>query len=356
MTRRALGGGRVAALIGTCWVAVVGALGVVLGPAPAWADDPPIDIDKHVPYVDGGSPNQTVDIYRQDGDATGRPAIVMVHGGGFAGGSPDDLSRAARLAAEQGWVTFNLDYRATSQLGTDGQAWPTELEDVQTGVRWVAAHAREYGADPDRMAMLGASAGGTLAGLAAADTAAGIGALALWSAPTDLASLVPDASGVPPACGSNQQCLEFWRNPWVTNLFGCAPDVCPADYEAASLLAHATTLPASFVANATEEIVPLDQAVQLEAAVRGVGTTATLETVSGSRHAQTYLESVWNETMTFLAEGIGVDAPDPIDFGDPLIEPGWATAAVLVAVVGIGAVVVARIRNDRSRRRVDGSR
>jgi acetyl esterase/lipase len=333
-------------------IAVVGMLGALVGglaPTAALADDPPIDIDKHVPYVADGSPHQTVDIYRQEGEATGRPAIVMVHGGGFAGGSPDDLSRAARLAAEQGWVTFSLDYRTTSQLGTEGQAWPAELDDVRTGVQWVKAHAREYGADPTRLSMLGASAGGTLAGLAAADPTSTVGALALWSAPTDLAPLVPDASGVPPACGENSQCVEFWRNPWVTNLFGCTPEECPTKYAEASLIDHASALPTSFIANATDEIVPLDQAERLENAVRAAGTTTQLDTVSGTRHAQTYLEPVWNDTIAFLAEGIGVEVPEPVDFSDSPFDRGWAKVAVLAAVVGVGVAVVARIRRDRSR-------
>jgi acetyl esterase/lipase len=327
----------------------MGALVGVLSAPPAIADDPPIDVDKRVPYVADGSPNQTVDIYRQEGDATGRPTIVMVHGGGFAGGSPDDLSRAARLAAEQGWVTFSLDYRTTSQLGTDGQAWPTELDDVRAGLQWVKAHASEYGADPNRLSMLGASAGGTLAGLAAADATSDVGALALWSAPTDLAPLVPDASGVPPACGTNTQCVEFWRNPWVTNLLGCTPEECPTTYAEASLVDHASALPTSFIANATDEIVPLDQAERLEGEVRGAGTTTRLDTVSGTRHAQTYLESVWNDTIAFLAEGIGVEAPEPVDFSDSLIDRGWVKVAVLATVVGVGVAVVARIRQDRSR-------
>jgi acetyl esterase/lipase len=323
---------------------------VVLTPSLARADDPPIDIDKHVPYLVGATPNQTVDIYRRAGEATGRPAIVMVHGGGFAGGSPDDLSRAARLAAEQGWVTFNLDYRATSQLGTDGQAWPAELDDVRAGVQWVQAHAHEYGADPARLSILGASAGGTLAGLAAADRTTDIGAAALWSAPTDLAALVPDATGVPPACGDNIQCVEFWRNPWVTNLFGCTPEQCPDKYATASLVDQGSALPPSFLANATEEIVPLDQAERLGSAVLAAGSSTQIETVIGSRHAQTYLESVWNETMAFLAEAIGVDPPEPIDFDDGILDPRLLTAAVLALVVGaVVAVALSAAARDRSR-------
>jgi acetyl esterase len=335
--------------------AAAAVLAVVVGMTTSALAGPPstaIAVDKHIPYVTGGTPNQTLDIYRQEGPAEGRPVLVAVHGGGFAGGNPDDLSREARLAAEQGWVTFNLDYRATIQLGTEGQAWPTEVDDVKAGVRWVRDHATEYGADPNQLAMLGGSAGGTLAGLAAADPTLRVHALAVWSAPTDLAPLVPDGSGVPPACGANTQCLEFWRNPWVTNLFGCTPDVCPADYEEASLVNHAESLPATFIANGTEEIVPLDQAHRLDAAVHAARETTELQVVPGARHAQTYTESVWNDTMPFLAKGVGAPVPEAIDFADSPFDLGWGSVAILVAVVGIVVAVVARIVSDRSRGRV----
>jgi hypothetical protein len=154
---------------------------------------------------------------------------------------------------------------------------------------------------------------------------------------------------VPPACGKNTQCAEFWRNPWVTNLFGCTPEECPTKYGEASLVDRADALPASFIANATDEIVPLSQAERLEAAVRSGGTATQLDTVSGTRHAQTYLESVWNDTIAFLAEGIGVEVPEPVDFSDSLVDRGWVKVALLAAVVGVGVAVVARIRGGRSR-------
>ena len=335
--------------------AAAAVLAVVLGMASGALAGPPstiVTIDKHIPYVTGGTPNQTLDIYRQAGPADGRPVLVTVHGGGFAGGSTDDLSRPARLAANQGWVVFNIDYRATIQLGTEGQAWPTELDDVKAATGWVREHATEYGGDPNQLAMLGGSAGGTLAGLAAADPSLHVLALALWSAPTDLAPLVPDSSGVPPACGENTQCLEFWRNPWITNMFGCTPEVCPAQYDAASLVNRAKSLPPSFISNATEEIVPLDQAKRLDSAVRAAGTTTELQVVTGARHAQTYTESVWNDTMPFLAKEVGAPEPDAIHFADSPFDFGWATVAILVAVVSIVVAVVARIASDRSRGRV----
>lgn len=314
-------------------------------PAHAGSD---VTVDDGVPYVSGGSPNQTVDVYRPSDGGTGRVALVLVHGGGFAGGSPDDLDRQARLAARQGWVAFNLDYRTTATLGASGAAWPAELEDVQAGLAWVRENAETYGADPDLVAVLGASAGGTLAALASGGPPRA-GALALWSAPTDLATLVPDASGAVPACGTNEQCTEFWRNPWVTNLLGCRPEECPDRYTAASPVAQAATLPASFIVNARSELVPLDQARSLHEALEAVGTTAELRVLSGARHAQTYADSVWNDTTAFLATQLGVPVPDPVDFDESPFGSSWTTIAIVVASIGIVVAVVLRVVSDRRR-------
>ena len=109
---------------------------------------------------------------------------------------------------------------------------------------------------------------------------------------------------------------------------------------------QAESLPPSFISNATAEIVPVDQARRLDSAVRAAGTKTELKIVAGARHAQTYTESVWNDTMPFLAE------PDAINFADSPFDLGWATVAIVVAVIGIVVAVVARIASDRSRGRV----
>lgn len=319
--------------------------------SPALAQDQPaITVDAGIPYVADAAPSQTLDVYRPAGTAAGRVALVLVHGGGFAGGSPDDVSRQARLAAQQGWVAFNVDYRTTSWLGTTGEAWPAERDDVRASVQWVRENATAYGADPQKIVLLGFSAGGTLAALVAADSSSRVRALATWSAPTDLTTLVASGDGVP-ACGENVQCADFWRNPWVTNFLGCTPAECPDRFQAASPLVQAPSMPPSFVANARNEIVPLDQAEMFANALHANRIDATLHVVPGSRHAHGYTDTVWNETIPFLASAVGVPAPEPIDFGDWPLDRAWATLAIVFAVVLVAAAIVVRVVTDRRRSR-----
>ncbi len=87
------------------------------------------------------------------------PAVVCFHGGCWMLGSPEshDLP-GARLCAEAGVAVLNLDYRLAPE-----NVFPDALMDCLAAVQWVARSGRGAGLDPDRLAVAGDSAGGTLA-------------------------------------------------------------------------------------------------------------------------------------------------------------------------------------------------
>ena len=91
--------------------------------------------------------------------AAGLPVLLYLHGGGFTIGSSathDILCRElARLA---GCMVVSLDYRLAPE-----HRFPTASHDAWDALTWLAAHAQELGADPQRIAVGGDSAGGTLA-------------------------------------------------------------------------------------------------------------------------------------------------------------------------------------------------
>jgi hypothetical protein len=137
----------------------------------------------------------------------------------------------------------------------------------------------------------------------------------------------------------------------VTNFLGCTPDQCPDRYDDASPVAQAATMPPTYIANGTTEIVPLQQAHALDDALAARHITTELREVPGSRHAFGYTDTVWNDTMAFLARGLGVPEPEPIDFGGPPFSLGLGTVLGLVAVVAIVVAVVARVAEGRNRGR-----
>lgn len=309
----------------------------------------PITVQGNLAY--GSAPGQTLDVYRPAAPGQDRPAVVLVHGGGWVGGGADDMATQATQAARQGWVVFNVNYRGTSTLGTHGQAWPTEVDDVREAITWAHDHAPEHTADPDRLAVLGASAGGNLVAVATADGLPGVKAQALWSAPTDLAELAPVDDRPPAACGDSKECQEFWMVGWVPGYLGCMPSACPDTYRAASpveVVGRGT--PPTYIVNSTDEIVPMSQAEELAKSLERAGVHHELRAVDGDRHAYDYNAEVWNDMMPFLADELGVPQPEPIDFSSSplgLDAPLLVTLAIaVILLVMLVAVAITRGRAD----------
>lgn len=88
--------------------------------------------------------------------------VIVVHGGSWNAGVRNDFPRWNRWLAEQGYAVFDIDYRLAPQPNLR-----TATGDVKCAVRWVKRRAADFGIDPERVALLGRSAGGHLALLAA---------------------------------------------------------------------------------------------------------------------------------------------------------------------------------------------
>jgi acetyl esterase/lipase len=112
----------------------------------------------------GAERKEKLDLYLPNGAArTDRPAVVFIHGGGFTGGDKAEYRSASVSAdlARAGYVVVSCNY----VLGTKTAAgvWPQNIADSRAAVRWVRAHAKELGVNPEKIAVAGGSAGGYLA-------------------------------------------------------------------------------------------------------------------------------------------------------------------------------------------------
>lgn len=101
------------------------------------------------------------DHYRPRGRQEPAPCVVFVHGGAWVGGDPSQAAGNALHLVRRGIATVAISYR----LAPD-HPFPAALHDVRRGLRWVRAHADVLGVDPDRLVLLGLSAGAHLAVLA----------------------------------------------------------------------------------------------------------------------------------------------------------------------------------------------
>ena len=116
-----------------------------------------------VPFL-GAHRKEKLDLYFPSGPKRlDRPAVVFIHGGGFTGGDKAEY-RSASVSADlcrAGYVVVSCNY----VLGPKDKpgVWPQNIADCRNAVRWVRAHAKELGVNPDKIAVAGGSAGGYLA-------------------------------------------------------------------------------------------------------------------------------------------------------------------------------------------------
>jgi dienelactone hydrolase len=126
--------------------------------------------------VTGATVPLLLDLYLPPSTApTPHPAIVVIHGGAFVGGSRSDYAGVADQWVARGYAVIAIDYRLDPNLNgphteADQLTAATDaIADAQESVRWLRAHAATYGIDTTRIAAAGDSAGGAIAlGLSAA--------------------------------------------------------------------------------------------------------------------------------------------------------------------------------------------
>lgn len=116
------------------------------------------------PY--GRGPRQSLDIWvPEDAKADDRlPVVVFFYGGGWDSGERDSYGFAGRALAQQGFVVVISDYRLVPKAH-----WPDFIEDSAAAVAWTHEHIAKLGGDPDRIALMGHSAGAYNAAMLALD-------------------------------------------------------------------------------------------------------------------------------------------------------------------------------------------
>jgi acetyl esterase/lipase len=267
--------------------------------APAVAQsDAGITVTKGVVYRSVDGEKLTLDAYLP---VTGRkrPAIVLIHGGGWQGGDKAHFTLEAQQLAQLGYAAFSVNYRLAPR-----HPYPAAVDDVQAAVRWLRApkQVKAYHLDSTRFGAIGGSAGGHLVSMLATlgdgslAKGARIKAAVSWSGVYDFSLF----DGFPlRLVGPGQLVLGF---------LGCQPGTpgCDSVERDASPVSHVDPSDASMLlVHSNLEFVPLNQATQMGGALDESGVAHDLVVLPGFRHANAYSADIWPQTVAFLEEHVG---------------------------------------------------
>ena len=244
----------------------------------------------------------TLDLYLPHPLPEGRlPLVVWIHGGGWRSGSKGRTRAPETLGT--GYAVASIDYRLTQEA-----TFPAQIHDCKAAVRWLRAHAEEYGFDPDRIGAWGSSAGGHLAALlgtsGGVETLEGsvgehlnessrVQAVCNFFGPTDLLTLLDQPSLLDHASPASPESLL---------LGGPA-----AENEALALLGSPISFvdrsdPPFFIAHGDEDpTVPIGQSLDFHSALLAEGVTSELQIVEGAKHGG-FPEEIYEEVKRFFDE------------------------------------------------------
>ncbi|WP_395741454.1 alpha/beta fold hydrolase [Prosthecobacter sp.] len=128
------------------------------------ADDA-VHIEKDVSYLPAER-KEKADLYLPADDGLKHPAVLIIHGGGWTGGSKGaarEINIGTTLASH-GYVCMSIDY-LLHDAKSPTPCWPQNLHDCKTAVRWLRANAERLHIDAAHIGVIGGSAGGHLAAM-----------------------------------------------------------------------------------------------------------------------------------------------------------------------------------------------
>jgi acetyl esterase/lipase len=273
-----------------------------------------------------------VDLYRPDHDSLDA-AVILLHGGGWMFGDRQDMADYAMQLAPSGFTAICAEYRLLGEA-----AWPAQITDVRDVVAWTLRKAPSLGVSPKKVAVLGLSAGGQLALLAAGtpreDPFGGedypdggkVAAVVSGFAPPELRLPEP---GDPPSP--------------VAALLG--PEASDASAMAASPISYiAPGFPPTLLLSGTRDaMVPYHAQLALFDALEAAGVPSDLRLYHGHTHEFTRLPSMLGPVMADVALFLKRAMVDPDHYAhenntlNPFAKPGFSPLPASAPPVGAPA-------------------
>lgn len=193
-----------------------------------------------------------------------RPVVLMIHGGGWANRSRDDMDGISRKLMQQGYAIFNVNYRFAPRY-----TYPAQLHDLEQALGWIAENASRYRLDLDRVNTWGYSSGAHLAALIASIEQNGASSQSNGRLPR-IRSVV--AGGIP------SDLRKYSDSRIVMRFMGGDNHEMPQRYAEASPAFHVSSddPPVFLYHGKLDFLVTEDQAVDYYEALRAAGVEAEL--------------------------------------------------------------------------------
>lgn len=217
-----------------------------------------------------------MDLYHADGPGP-HPAVLLVHGGGWLGGSKAGYTRIGPWLAQNGFTACAINYRLAPK-----HPYPAAMDDCHRAIRWIRAHAGEHAIDPKRVGAMGDSAGGHLVAL-----------IGVRGAREGVDRELRRHRARPDAVVSNygaHELVRMWKieqaHKPLTAWLGGSPEERPTEYRDASPVSVVSKgSPPFLVIHGNKDTVnPEEQSHLLHAALREKGVDSTLKIIDGAGH------------------------------------------------------------------------
>lgn len=287
--------------------------------------DSPVTVVTGVQYAAPDGVPLSADLFLPDTPAGPSPIVVWVHGGGWRFGTRRAAPDLSRFVARRGFAMAAIDYRLS-----DRATFPAQIEDLKTAIRWLRSVASHYGLDRDRIGLVGASAGGHLAALAALtaggmfepdeapyrEESSNVQAVVVGYAPIDFLRL--DADRPPDGTTSDDpENLRMRRgggmravdpDSFESLLLGAPIETCPDRVRAANPLAYAApgAPPFLILHGRSDTTIGVGQSETLYAALAQHGNDVTLGLIDGLGHgflSRTHLDDAGPRRVTVRRPG-----------------------------------------------------
>lgn len=238
-----------------------------------------VTVEYDVVYGQGGGRDLRCNVYHPPQPGPGRPALLLIHGGGWTTGDRTQLHGYGILLGREGYVCIAPEYRLAGE-----SKWPAQIQDVKACLRWMRANAGQLGIDPEKIAVSGNSAGGHLslmvAGTPGLPEFEGTGGNP--GVPTHVAACIAFYAPVllyNPDAAPSLQTRELYNL-----LFGRDADADVARRASPIEYASASFPPTALITGNRDELVPHASSLRMYQALEKAGRRAELHIYDGAPH------------------------------------------------------------------------